>query len=231
MTDWQIAIETSGRGGSVALLVGDRVLESRDLDPNQRTAAVLSPAIARLLEQVEQQGARLGFVSVTHGPGSFTGLRIGVTTAKTLAYALKTVVVPVDTLAVVAAQVFAADLDVSRVVVGLNAYRGQVFVRQEHRGQGAQRGSEVWSSEKWKKFLHGAPKNVVVAGNADLSLPRRSAGDERANREMPTAAGLGRVAWEAFQRGEGMAPMQLIPAYLRPSAAEEKAAASRNTSS
>lgn len=231
MTDWHIAIETSGTGGSVALLRGPHVAESLDLEANQRTASVLAPALARLLEELDRQRSTLRFVSVTHGPGSFTGLRIGVTTAKTLAYALKTPVVPVDTLAVIAAQLFATISEISQLVVGLNAYRGQVYVRQECRGQGTARSSEIWSSEKWKKFLDEAPRNIVIAGNAAPSRLSRPFADEFANSSMPTAAGLGRIAWERFQRGERIDPMQLTPAYLRPSAAEEKAAASASNRS
>ena len=98
-----LAMDTSGRRAAVAALEDDRVLAECDSPPGVRSAAALAPLIAELLKGVDWQLRRLDLIAVTQGPGSFTGLRIGVTTAKTLAYATGAAVIGVNTLEVIAA--------------------------------------------------------------------------------------------------------------------------------
>ena len=73
-------------------------------------------------------------VSVADGPGSFTGLRIGVTTAKTLCYALELPLVAIDSLAAIAATALHDHPAYERIWAVLNAYRGQVFLGMFDRG-------------------------------------------------------------------------------------------------
>src|SRR5687768_12135976 len=99
-----LALETSGLSGEVALLEGERVIAEQWLDPGQRTARSLAPGMKQILQTAGWQPRDVQLVAVTIGPGSFTGLRVGVTAAKTLAYAVGCEVMGVDTLEVIAAQ-------------------------------------------------------------------------------------------------------------------------------
>src|SRR5688572_20388398 len=90
--------------GSVAALEGELVAEM-ELDSARRTAQTLVPALDVLLRQVAWKPQDVDLIAVTQGPGSFTGLRIGVTTAKTFAYACGAAIVGVNTLAAIARQV------------------------------------------------------------------------------------------------------------------------------
>src|SRR5687768_6416743 len=105
-----LALETSGRSGSVAALIGQvvpvrtRVIGQQALDDHQRNAQSLAPAIRSLLDVAGWRPADVQLVAVTAGPGSFTGLRVGVTTAKVFAYATSAAVLGVDTLEVIAQQ-------------------------------------------------------------------------------------------------------------------------------
>ena len=123
-----LSIETSGRSGSIALLEGEgdgtRLVGETLLAGDQRTAQVLAPAIQALLATAEWSAASIELVAVVVGPGSFTGLRIGVTTAKTLAYALGAAVVGVNTLDVLAAQ---APADNRPLWAVLDAQRQELF--------------------------------------------------------------------------------------------------------
>ena len=123
----QLAIETTGRLGSIAVLKGQRVLSAINLDPPQRTAAALFPELERTLRWCGQCGHRPDFISIADGPGSFTGIRIGVTTAKMLGYSLGVPIVNVDSLAAIAASVFHDHPSVPAVLVALDAYRGQTY--------------------------------------------------------------------------------------------------------
>ena len=97
-----LAIETVGMTGSVAVLSGDEVLVERRLDTERRSAQTLAPAIQDLLAEVGWRPADLELVAVAQGPGSFTGLRIGITTAKGLAYVLGCRLLGVNTLRAIA---------------------------------------------------------------------------------------------------------------------------------
>ena len=132
MTTNLLALETSGRSGSIALakstesLVGLResigsdwslpgrclkILTERleilslDLDPTWGSAKTLAPAIQKLLAQDGLAPKDLHAIAVVQGPGSFTGLRVGIATAKVMAYALQIPIVAIDTLEVIAQQV------------------------------------------------------------------------------------------------------------------------------
>src|SRR5688572_11693336 len=103
-----IAIETSGRHGSLAILSGDaddaQLQCEAGLGGEHRTAQSLAPALSDLLAEVNWPPATIGMVAVAVGPGSFTGLRIGVTTAKAFAYAVGAEIIGVNTLDVLASQ-------------------------------------------------------------------------------------------------------------------------------
>src|ERR1700722_1395457 len=97
-------METSGRKGLVALAEGPCLLVSRALDETRRHARDLAPAVAELLRAQGWKASALAAVIVGRGPGSYTGLRVGLMSAKTLAYATGCALLGIDTFAAVAAQ-------------------------------------------------------------------------------------------------------------------------------
>src|SRR5262245_27922792 len=119
-----LALETSGSLGSVAALEDERLLATLPLDPAKRAARSLAPTIQRLLEQVGWRPADVQLVAVASGPGSFTGLRLGVTTAKTFAYAVGCQLLGVNTIEALAA---GTPRECSPLNVAIDAHRQQVF--------------------------------------------------------------------------------------------------------
>lgn len=103
---------------------GDELLDAADLSPQRRHAVELLPAIDAMCRRHRLTPRDIGQVYVSVGPGSFTGLRIAVTTAKMLAMAAGCRIVAVPTLDVVVQSVPA---DRPHVAVMLNAKRGQCF--------------------------------------------------------------------------------------------------------
>ena len=83
-----LAIETATMIGSVAIFSGERLLGSIDIRRAKSHARLLTPMIQTLLADLEIEAADLAAVAVAKGPGSYTGLRVGVSTAKGLCYAL-----------------------------------------------------------------------------------------------------------------------------------------------
>jgi tRNA threonylcarbamoyladenosine biosynthesis protein TsaB len=235
-----IAIQTSGKNGSVCLRVENHPQEVVLLDPGQRTAVTLTPAISGLLSRSRAMGVDIEFVGVAVGPGSFTGLRIGVTTAKTLAYALGCRTVAVDTLAAMAGAVFRGDPAIRSACVAIDAYRQQVFVARWDRDQWAAAAqndslasrSEVWPIAKWKDMVAADLKDTTTRFAADPSLVRAlrpdqpQAADGNLGNGLAvidaTAADVADLAISLAHHGHTVEPMRLNPNYLRDSAAEEK---------
>ena len=224
MSEYQIlAFETSGTTGSVALLQGNRLLAQQMLDGPQRTAQTLAPAIRDLLAHAGWKPSQVGLVAVTTGPGSFTGLRIGVTTAKTFAYATGADLLGVHTLEVIADQ---APNDIPELWVTLNAQRGELFAAHFRRDeQGIMRPT--------------TPTRIVVASQWLTSLPAGThLADPKVERfepdwvrhlhlldaelARPTAHSVGRVAARYAAQGRRDSIWSLVPQYFRRSAAEEK---------
>ncbi len=121
---YNLAIETSTRRGSITLGRGDRLLQSVRLSEQRRHAVELMPAIDALCKEHGLGPGQIGEIHVSIGPGSFTGLRISVTVAKTLSYVSGAKLVAVPTLRVVAANAPAGTV---RVAVMLNAKGGRCF--------------------------------------------------------------------------------------------------------
>lgn len=218
-----IALETSTRRGSVALLEDGRVLAMRQLPEDQRTAQVLAPVIRDALHATGWEPAALGLVATTNGPGSFTGLRIAVTAAKTLAYATGAQLIALNTLDVIVTQL-PAEVETAGVV--MNAQRGQWFAsvyRRDvsHLWQCVQE-CQVVDREEWVQTL---PSGTVIIGpTADRLEGQIPLHVQLADHTLwtPRADSLGHLAWSRFQQGLRSDPWTLVPNYYRPSYAEEK---------
>jgi tRNA threonylcarbamoyladenosine biosynthesis protein TsaB len=118
-----LGIDTSTDTGGAAL-VADTLVGEYMLGIGAEHSRMLMPAIERLMQDAVWQGEELDAIAVANGPGSFTGLRIGVTTAKALAYAWQLPVIGVNTLEAMAWQVCGFP---GLALSALNARRGLVF--------------------------------------------------------------------------------------------------------
>jgi tRNA threonylcarbamoyladenosine biosynthesis protein TsaB len=222
-----IAIETSGRHGSVALLWGDgeaaRLIKQTELTGNERTAQSLAPALGELLNEVGWPMRSVELIAVAAGPGSFTGLRIGVTTAKTLAYATGAELVAVNTLEAIAAQI---DSSPSPLWAIVDAQRQELFAAKfEFDAAGWPRPLQETSIVPQETWLSGLEPGDHVMGPALRRLAARMPKGVTAVAQeswQPMAAAVGRVGWKRYRAGERTDLWQLVPNYYRASAAEEK---------
>ncbi|MEM6799379.1 MAG: tRNA (adenosine(37)-N6)-threonylcarbamoyltransferase complex dimerization subunit type 1 TsaB [Planctomycetota bacterium] len=215
-----VAIETAESPGTLAALQssagGEPSLVAHSLPADQRTAQSLAVGIRKLLGEVGWATNAIDAVAVTTGPGSFTGLRLGVTAAKTLAYAAGAVCVPINTLAVLAAQATA-----TRGWAVLDAQRRELFAAEfvDHKLGGE---PAIVPEDAW---IAGLKEGDYVVGPILSRLADRLPDGVQVATESawrPLAETVAGLAIEAFGAGRTVSPMQLTPNYYRLSAAEEK---------
>jgi tRNA threonylcarbamoyladenosine biosynthesis protein TsaB len=218
-----LAIETSLINGSVAAIDNETVRCEISLDPQRRTTRTLSPVMQQILRQVGWRPLDVQCVSVSIGPGSFTGLRIGVTAAKAFAYATGAKIAGVNTLQVLAKQAPLANGPLWAVV---NAERSQVYTSQfqvEEDRWIETRPPQIVDVSEWSTMLTA---ETLVTGPAlhDLAstLPSHVT---MASQELwtPRAATVGELGYRQIDSGRREDLWSLAPFYLRESAAQEKA--------
>ncbi|MEZ6067557.1 MAG: tRNA (adenosine(37)-N6)-threonylcarbamoyltransferase complex dimerization subunit type 1 TsaB [Planctomycetaceae bacterium] len=188
----------------------------------RRHARTLVSELAAMFDSAGLRPADCQCVAVSIGPGSFTGLRVGVVCAKTFAYATGCQVVAVETLHAIAA---AAPQDVDKVDTLVDAQRGEVFRARFHRQHGGQ-----WTRdgaiiiEPWEAVIASVARGDRFAGPALEHRP-----DEfpefalcPASYWEPRAAIVACLGEQAALNGEVDDLYKLEPLYIRRSAAEEQ---------
>ncbi len=143
-----LALETSSRRGSVALGRPPAPPRTRVLRTDRTHTAELLPAIADLLREAHVRPDEVAVVAFSRGPGSFTGLRVGVTVARTWHSATRARLVALDTLDVLAREASAHAQPDTPVAIGVSAGAGRVFggLYQRCKGGGATPAGEVASA-------------------------------------------------------------------------------------
>jgi tRNA threonylcarbamoyladenosine biosynthesis protein TsaB len=218
-----LAIETVGTSGSVAALERDRVLAERELEGQRRAAQSLVPSIAKVLGDVGWRAADVELVAVATGPGSFTGLRIGVTTAKAFAYAAGSQAIGVPTMSAIAARVPDAFAHFWTVV---DAQRNELYAAEFMRDQNGRpveaAATQIVGAESWLASL--VPGVAVSGPGLERLVERVRNGVIVVDRALwaPTAAAVGQVGWQRYSMGERTSVFDLVPHYYRKSAAEER---------
>jgi len=214
-----LAFETATEGCSVAVWVDGDVRERFEVAP-RRHAELALPWAEQLLAEAGLAKAQLDAIAVGRGPGAFTGVRLGVAIAQGIALALDRPVVPVSTLAALAAG--APETGAPRILAAIDARMGEVYSGAFERRDGdlvavskesVARPEAVAlpaGDDRWQGVGTG-----FAAGEGALSAhlgPRLASVDATA---LPRAAAVARLAAAAFERGEALPPERIVPAYLR----------------
>jgi tRNA threonylcarbamoyladenosine biosynthesis protein TsaB len=214
-----LAIETATECCSVALLAGQALIERSELAPRRHAELVL-PMAEALLAEAGIVRRQLDGIAVGRGPGAFTGVRLAVSLAQGLAYALDLPVVPVSTLAALAMQ---APRDDAAILALIDARMGEVYAAAFRRGGDGL--VEALDEERVcppsaLSLPQAAAWNVIGSGwNAYhealrlrlASVPFRAVDDE----VWPQARDVARLAAPRLARGEGVSPEHALPVYLR----------------
>ena len=212
-----LAVETSTLAGGVALLDGERIRGEYSLDVSATHSERLMPAIDRVLTDAGWTPADLQGLAAAVGPGSFTGLRIGLSAVKGLALALGIPIAAVPTLDAMAASLPFASLPVCPV---LDARKGEVYCAL-YRWDGAAMRRE-WD------YLALAPgalaarltEPVILLGDAAVTIRTPHARPAPPHRRVPSPASVGVLGLARLLAGDTVGVADLVPIYLRPSEAE-----------
>ena len=133
-----LAIETTDRGGSVALSRGDRMVELQYEESKRNHSRRLMPLVDSILDKHSVSYGEIDRLAVATGPGSFTGIRLGVTTAKSLALACEAELVAVSNLRLQVEFARGRDGVVESII---DARRGELY-RQRFRTAGEEVAAE-----------------------------------------------------------------------------------------
>ena len=244
MSQLLLAVDTSGKDGSVALaraMPGQDEIDVLEVVPLTGGAfsAQLVPQIAALLANHGYSKSDLGAFAVASGPGSFTGLRVGLAAMKALAEALQKPMVAISVLEAVAysgasqgaSQGTSQGTGRGRVLAILDAGRGDIYVgdyelnpqvhmqARMHNERLLSREEFIAEAQVEAKVLE-AKRKAVVTPDAVLAEKIQSAGIQIELIEYPNSGVLARLGWEHLQRGETVRPEELEANYLRHSDAE-----------
>ena len=223
-----LAIETSTREATVALADDTGSVLQLRMPPHERTVVWLAQGIEQALAQAGWDRKSVELVALTAGPGSFTGLRIAVTTAKMLAFAWSVPIAPLDTLEVVAAQAAAETRanqspGPTKLTVAMDAQRDDVFAADFECANATTPSTvvstRVQTAENWLDGI-ARESNVMVAGPALSKLQPKlppSAMVAPPETWSPRAETVAALAAASSQR---VAAAELIPNYYRKSYAE-----------
>lgn len=218
-----LAIDTSTRQGSLALFQGDELVLAQWLDPTLPTTQVITPALKQLVDEAGWKPAELELIAVAQGPGSFTGLRIGVMTAKTIAYVASATTIGVNTLQAISAR---CSENVSRLHVVMDAQRNELFhaLYQWNESGTYQELAETRIVDR-DIFLESLVPGESITGPGLKNRHQQVPEGVRVVDEsywQPSAEAVGRVGLGQFRSGISHDFWKLNPIYYRKSAAEEK---------
>lgn len=222
-----LAIDTSSLACSVALLCGSRIEERHEEQAREHTR-LLTPMIRDVMASSDVALPELDAIVLGNGPGSFIGMRIAASVAQGLAHGAGTAIVPVSSLAAVAAEVFETG-DAAQVVVTQDAHMGEVYLGVFDRGEDDLPEEcfpeRLQSQTRIEELGEGDAATRVAAGFGWQRYPLLA----EANREVivsfsavhhPRARHLLALGATALRRGDALEPEHLVPAYLRSKVAE-----------
>ena len=220
-----LGIDTATQQVGCAIGGHEGVLASAHSSRGKRHAETLTPAIDFIRRQARIDLSEISVVAVDLGPGLFTGLRVGIASAKALAHALRVPMIGVNSLDLVA---FSVRFSNRLIVSSLDARRGELyyaFYRQVPGGVQRLTDPELGSPDDLVSEIIARGEECLLVGDGPLRYQDMFSGlskAELASRDVayPSARSLVQLAHAQALREEWVNPWELQPLYLRPPDAE-----------
>jgi tRNA threonylcarbamoyladenosine biosynthesis protein TsaB len=236
-----LAVETSGRTGSVAIAIGEQILSEAAFSSPMRHSAEIFPAVSALLKNSARKPEQIEHIYISVGPGSFTGLRIAVTMAKTMHLAGPIKIVAVDTLDAIAANVTTENkvhpsshepqvTCPETIAAILDAKRSQFFIAvyQRHCSKNNTTGEGIWKKTLPDSLMTAAQfleqfarreKRIWLLGEGLVYYRDKFKADGIHFLDekywVPRAAKVHLLGWQKALTGQFADPLTLTPNYLR----------------
>jgi tRNA threonylcarbamoyladenosine biosynthesis protein TsaB len=221
-----LGIETSTKIGSVALSRNGKILAAADLSGEMNHSEKLLPAIEKIMLTKKIRFNDINRIAVSTGPGSFTGLRIGITVARTMAHMLHKELVSVPTLDCLAAMVPSRGALICPLIPGIQE---QVYyaLYSSAAGHNCKKITDyrLGSLEKLARDLKKHSPEIIFTGEALFSVQERLAREFRKKASFtapniwrPTASWISLLGTKYQAQPWG----KVVPYYIRPSEAELK---------
>lgn len=223
-----LALETSAKSVSAAVVENGTVLASAYQNTGLTHSRTLMPLVDGMLKAAELQLEDMGLIAVAQGPGSFTGLRIGVSAAKGLAWARELPCCGVSTLVAMAQNLRHME---GEIVCAMDARRNQVYNAvfeardgqltrlSEDRAIGLAQLAEEIKNRPGTKIIVGDGAQLCYNHLAEQGIACRLAPQQL---RMQNAVGVALAAEELAAEGKTVSAHQLVPVYLRLSQAERE---------
>ncbi|MEY8261194.1 tRNA (adenosine(37)-N6)-threonylcarbamoyltransferase complex dimerization subunit type 1 TsaB [Oscillospiraceae bacterium 50-60] len=221
-----LALETSAKAVSAAVTEGGRVLAAGFQDTGLTHSRTLMPIVEHILKNADLTMADMDAVAVAVGPGSFTGIRIGVSAAKGLAFAADKPAVGVSTLAAMARN--AAFVD-GLVVCAMDARRNQIynalFAARDGRLTRLTPDRAIGLEDLAEELRQDSRPKIIVGDGGKLCADALAAAGIACRLAPPhlvmqSAVTVALEAEEAAGHGGLVSAQELLPVYLRPPQAE-----------
>src|SRR5689334_871599 len=220
-----LAIETATLAGSIAIVRGEEVIAGSNGDPAISHSNTLLADLDRLLNEAKVKLPEIDLFAVAAGPGSFTGLRIGIATIKALAATLARPTAAVPTLQAIALGGGSSETSVALLPAG----RGEVFAQSfSVSNDGAVTALDDAAHIAPKKMFdkYGSLEKVLWCGEGAIAQRELIESASKEWRIAPQPENLARhvaaLALRNFRVGQLVAPDALQAIYVRPSDAELK---------
>lgn len=221
-----LAVDTAGKTAGVALMQDDRLLYECYLDAGMTHSETIMPLIDTCLKMCGKTCADIDLFGVNAGPGSFTGLRIGLAAVKGLAFPRETLCAPVSTLEALAA----AHTGTGTVLCALDARRAQVYSAAfDLETHSRLLEDDARAVTELAQFVENCKKPLFFVGDG-AALCYNKYGDVPGVLQTPPALRNGRaaaialVAQQMARQGKAVLPEALLPDYHRLSQAERERA-------
>ncbi len=221
-----LAIDTSTQVSSVAVVSDGKLAAELTMQAKLTHSETLLPHIEEVLGMANQKKEELEGIAVSLGPGSFTGLRIGLATAKAMAYALQLPIVGVPTLRALA---WHFPVEGFQLLPMIDAQKGNVYVERymwEHGKLLRKTEVQVLPVEEVIRRTEELPGTVVLMGDV---ISKRIEGKQTLpmhvmlaplHLRMPRAANVALCGLELLKEGKTGNVMDMEPVYIRRSEAE-----------
>ena len=222
-----LAIDASGLSGSVAYISDYKLVGEYYICHKLTHSQTIMPMLEHLKNMIGLELDKIDAIAVTSGPGSFTGIRIGVATAKAMALAIGVPIIGIPTLDVMANNITFADKLICPI---MDARRNQVYTSLYKWEESTLQRVEEYLAVPIDELLEKIADQEVIFLGDGVDVLRSQIVNKMGDKahfapsflHMQRASVLAHLACEAYERGETEDADEFVPMYLRKSQAERE---------